>query len=957
MFPNRRSMAFFRKYLGESVAADDEAVPFAAPEMLTINDFFSRAGGLETTDRIPLLLELYSCYKRIYDRAETLDDFIFWGDVLLGDFDDADKYLADPGRLFANVSDFRSIQDNYSYLSERQRAAIDAFVSHFRSGDGRMTVDTGTDDPNVKARFLLIWNILFRLYSDFNEALMAKGMAYEGMVYRSLAERIREESAADVLRAVFPDTDSYVFVGLNALNECEKTVLRRMRDAGLAEFCWDYSGDFIKDPRNKSSFFMKDNVREFPQAPGFIADPDGVGIPEIRVVSVPSAVGQAKLLPALLAGHGPAASGDWVRTAVVLPDELLLTTVLNSIPPEIEDINVTMGYPMKGSSPYALLSAFNSLQLHLRERGGEWSFYHRQVRSVFSDSLFRRISTDEEKAVAARIRGESKYYVPRSDLAATPLLEAIFRPVALRPDVADAAQIKALQDYQSDLLELMDSRLREVGDMPGELDFIRHCMTAVNMLRSVELEVMPATYMRILDRILSGISVPFLGEPLRGLQIMGPLETRALDFDHIIILSANEGVFPHRTVSSSFIPPELRKGFGLPTYEFQDAVWAYYFYRMISRASTVCMVCDSRTDGIRPGEESRFIKQLEYHFRLPVQRFTAVSELHPVREEETIVKTEEDIAVIRSSELSATALQRYITCPAKFYYANVKRLKPEEEVAESMDSRMVGNVYHAVMQAIYMGGEAMRRDFPMKDRSFVSSAVRSPLEYVTADYLRDLLRRLDELRDRIRFLVCEEMNMQDISGRNLVLENVILQYVLRTLKRDIELMESYGTGRMKVLGLEAEYHAEFAGLRFKGYVDRIDSLREDEVRVVDYKTGHVDDKYLETDGPKASETVGKLFGDKEKDRPKVALQLFLYDLFLRGDSRFSGKEIVNSVYSVSELFTSGVRSFRVGDEFAAGMTERLHSLLHDMTDVSVPFSRTEDRDACKICDFKIICGR
>lgn len=958
IFPNRRSTAFFRKYLGETVAADPEAVPFRAPDMMAVNDFFRRAGGFEATDRIPLLLELYSCYRKLYARAESLDDFIFWGDVLLGDFDDTDKYLADPRRLFTNVADFKSIQDDFSYLSEGQREAMEAFVSHFRSGAGGPAADTGSDDPGVKARFLSIWNILYPLYTDFNKVLKSKGMAYEGIMYRSLAERMRDGSAADVLRPAFPDTELYVFVGLNALNECEKTVLRRMRDAGLAEFCWDYSGDLIRDPQNKSSFFMKDNIREFQQAPGLELDPGGVPVPDVSVVSVPSAVGQAKLLPSLLAGFGPVAAGDWVRTAIVLPDESLLSTVLNSIPPEIEDINVTMGYPMKGSAIYALLSACNSLQLHMRGHDGGWSFYHRQVRAILSDSLFLRIATDGEKELAARIRHDAKYYVPLGDLAGTPFSDAVFRPVACRPDVADPAQTRSLQDYQTELLALIDGRLRESGGMPAEQDFVKKCMTAVNMLRMVTLEVMPATYMRILDRILCGISVPFLGEPLRGLQIMGPLETRALDFENVIILSANEGVFPQRTVSSSFIPPELRRGFGLPAYEYQDSVRSYYFYRMISRASKVCLVCDSRTDGLKSGEESRFIKQLEYHFGLPLHRSVAVTELFPNHDDgRPVPKTEADAEAIRSMDLSVTALQHYITCPAKFYFADLKKLRPDEDVAESLDGRMIGNVYHAVMQALYLGGEAMRTDFPMKDRAAVAAGVKAPLEYVTRDYINDWLRREGDLRRRIRFLICEEMNMREISGRNLVIENIILEYVKRTLHRELELMDVYGTGRIRILGLEYRCRTDFCGLHFKGFLDRVDSLREGEIRVVDYKTGKVTGHDQVTDGPEAAGTVERLFGEKERDRPKIALQLFMYDMFLRGDPRFSGMEIVNSVYDVPGFFSGGIRNVPVGREFAAGVTERLGTLLGSMTDASVPFTRTEDRDACRYCDFKLICGR
>ena len=289
IFPNRRSMAFFRKALSDSlqesaVSGGVSAAPFIAPAMLTINDFFYKVYDVDTTDRIRLLVELYACYREVFPEAEPLDEFIFWGDVILSDFDDIDKYLADPEHLFANVSDFKAIQDSYSYLTENQKNAVDRFLSHFRDGSGRLTVNMDTDG-NVKVRFLRIWNVLYPLYRRFNAHLKERSMAYEGMVYRDLATRLKDIPVRDLLEPVFPGKEKFVFVGLNALNECEKVLMRKMRDAGVAEFCWDYVSRMIRHPLNKSSFFMEGNLSEFPQAFPVEA-PES--IPDIRVISVPS---------------------------------------------------------------------------------------------------------------------------------------------------------------------------------------------------------------------------------------------------------------------------------------------------------------------------------------------------------------------------------------------------------------------------------------------------------------------------------------------------------------------------------------------------------------------------------------------------------------------------------------------------------------------------------------------
>ena len=354
IFPNRRSQVFFKKYLGEAVKSLGS--PIIAPKMLTINDFFYEISGTRPTDRVSLLLELYDCYKALFPKAEPLDEFIFWGDVILGDFDDVDKYLANPSQLYTNIKEYKEIQDTYSYLTPRQREAIDRFVKHFRDS-GRLTVNLDSESPNVKERFLQIWNILLPLYNNFRDKLASKGMSYEGMTYRSLAERLRKEPVADVLSASFGDVNEYVFVGLNALNECEKTLMRKLRDAGLGAFCWDFSSKMIRDRRNNASLFMTRNLEEFGQA--FPIDEEGLPLPEVEVISVPSSVGQAKLIPSIVKDE------DY---AIVLPDESLLVPVLNSIPPEIKDINVTMGSPMRGSSFFDFMTLVSAMQMQAERR-------------------------------------------------------------------------------------------------------------------------------------------------------------------------------------------------------------------------------------------------------------------------------------------------------------------------------------------------------------------------------------------------------------------------------------------------------------------------------------------------------------------------------------------------------------------------------------------------------------
>lgn len=929
IFPNQRAKSFFKKWLCEDVAASGTG-PVVAPVMMTMNDFFYRLAGAARTDRIVLLLELFDRYCELNDKAESLDDFIFWGDVLLSDFDDVDKYLVNASGLFANVSDFKSIQDTYSYLTEEQVAAIKRFLAHFRS-EGGLTVNLKSeDDKDVKVKFLRIWDILARLYAGFNTGLKAKGYRYEGQVYREVAERAGREPVVDLLSKKVPECSRFVFVGLNALNECEKLLMSRMRDAGVAEFCWDYSGGMIRDEANKSSMFLARNVVDFPQA--FRLDPEGLPTPEVNVLSVPSGIGMTKQLPEILRRLPQDIPG--IETAIVLPDEGLLLPVLNSIPGGIRDLNVTMGYPMGASELWSLMNDIAALQMHLRCKDGRWMFYHRQVWSIFSNAVFKSVLTEEGRSIVEDIRKGVKYYIQQEELAGDPVMELIFKPVVTDASGKDPAAITAIQDYQQELLSGIGARLKSIPDMSVELDFARSCYLAIDKLRLRELPVLPATYFRLLGQLVSQISVPFHGEPLKGLQIMGPLETRALDFENVVILSCNEGMFPRRSVSSSFIPPELRKGFGLPTYEFQDAVWAYYFYRMIQRAGRVWMMFDSRTEGLKGGEESRYIKQLELHFGLSVRRFVVKAPIECGPELEDIPKTEEHLQLLRDGHLSASALQNYLSCPAKFYYASVERLKEDDEVSESLDAGSIGNVFHKTMELLYKGHDC-----------------------ITAEFLDGLLADTDRIKAVVDGQIKEQLHTFEIAGRNIIFEDVVCSYVRQVLRRDRELLDSYGTDRFRILGLEQPLKDNIGGFRFIGFADRLDSFKEGEIRIVDYKTGRVQDDDFLIDEDNAAGVVDKLFGEDNAKRPKIALQLYLYDRFISSDSRYKDLAIVNSIYQTSRLFVNEVENVALNEVFCGLMSDRLEGLLAEIRDLDRPWKHTDDEKTCEHCDFKMICGR
>ena len=961
IFPNKRAVGFFLKYLGDLSAAQRR--PIIAPACITINDFFARLGGLRPADRMAAMLTLYDCYKALKPDAEPLDEFIFWGGVILSDFAEVDKYLVEPGHIFKNVAEYRQLQDSLDYLTSEQEEALRHFLGQFR------------DSGEYKERFRRIWDILLPLYHSFNEALAAEGMATEGAIYRSIAKSLDSLAVVDLLEEGFPDVGKFVFVGLNALNECEKRVMRRMRDAGVAEFCWDFSSEEIKDGANRASFFLSRNVAEFPQA--FVPDPDGLPRPVVNVVSVPSSVGQTKLLPAILgrcrysilsnAGegsssstvslrstppiasdgplplsmprvaavseedHSPALGDDHpcgeigINTAIVLPDEGLLMNVLNSVPEGVEDVNVTMGYPIKGSEFQALMDDIAAMQQNLRERNGQVQFYHKYVWGIFSNGIIRDCLSEDGKQIVGKIRKDARYFIGRDAFRGDALLELIFRPA------------EDIPRYLKELLIGIAPLLKEQGHMQMELDFAMFYYKAANRLEGMHLEIQPRTMWRLLGQLTARASVPFKGEPLKGLQIMGPLETRALDFDNLIILSCNEGMFPRRAVAPSFIPAELRKGFGLPTYEYQDSVWAYYFYRLIQRASNVWLLFDSRTELSRSGEESRYIRQLQMLYDFDLRRYVVKAPLQDAAAAADIEKTDGDLAAMQADgfSLSVSALQNYLSCPAKFYYSKVKGLKAADEVSEALDAGMLGTVLHETMQTLY-GADKI----------------------ISKAYLEKLLSDEPYLRGLVASGIKEKLKTDEVEGRNLIFEEVIVKYVLQILKTDLARLKKAGKESFRVLGLELERWKTIGGFRFKGYIDRLDSFEDGTVRIVDYKTGKVLDTDVKISDDNASSVVDSLFEAKENSkRPKIALQLYLYDEYLEGDPLMKGKKIVNCIYQTSNIFVSMPEEVERSRQFCQLMRERVAGMLDEIRDKSVPWSRTKDIKTCEFCDFKTICGR
>ncbi len=967
IFPNRRSIVFFRKYIVDAISSKrvcagiGEPKPMILPQMYTINDFFIKSIQANLADKITLLVILYDCYKKLNEKAESLDEFVYWGDVLLGDFNDVDKYLVDPKKLFQNISDLKALQDDFSYLTPNQRQAIETFINHFKTGTLQHIPSLNSESKNVKEEFKQIWNIMLQLYEDFNRALEKKNLAYEGKIYRQLVTLIEEKSIIDILDERYPNIDSYCFVGLNALNECEKKLLKSMQRAGIAEFCWDYSSDMIKDEHNKSSLFMSQNIKDFPQAINF----DIQGLPETKfnILSVPSSYGQTKHVNQIIQELNKGKEDIGLSTAVILPDETLLMPLLNSLDTNINNINVTMGYPMSESEIYVLMSQVNELQLNIRKIGSEIYFYHKQVWNLFSNGLFKRLIEDKQEAAKsiARIKKEAKSYIHISDLRASDekLFELIFTAVLEDKKKASKEQLVLLANYQQAILTEVAIRLAQQPEMHHEIYFAKEYYGSINRLKVMDLDIIPTTYFKLLSSILFTVYVPFNGEPLKGLQIMGPLETRALDFNNIIILSTNEGIFPRRSVSSSFIPPELRKGFSLPTYEYQDAVWAYYFYRLISRAENVWMLYDSSAEGIKSGEESRYIKQLRYHYGVKLNSYISDSKTQAIPiNDDAVIKTPEIINDIKNLIYSASSIQKYINCPMQFYYSYIEKLKKQDEVVESMDFAMIGTVYHKTMQALYFSEDAMRPDVKFDQNYRANEQAMSQVDLL---YLKKWVKETDKIKQRVISFMKEELNTDVIEGGDLIVQSVIMKYVIKTIEADIKILQRARKSFFTIRGLERKINTTLYGLKFTGVIDRVDSLgTSDVIRLSDYKSGSDNPNILDiSDDKVAKKNVDLIFHEKGKIRGKhkAGLQFFIYDKLIEASDGIPLSLITNTMYAVSVFFKEDVLICPTYQNFLELMDIELSARLAELQNPNVPFERTQDVENCTFCDFKMICGR
>ncbi|GAB6011037.1 PD-(D/E)XK nuclease family protein [Viscerimonas tarda] len=940
VFPNRRAGLFFQQYLAEVANR-----PVFSPEILTISDLFTRLTDYQPADRIEMLFILYKEYIRISHSADSFDDFLFWGEMILNDFDDVDKYLADAKQLFRNIYDLKEIDAGFSFLSEEQVAAIRRFwVNFYPLGESESKKD-----------FLEMWEILFELYASLRAGLQSRGLAYEGMIFREVAEKTLAKEELNL-----PFT-KLVFVGLNGHSKSEETLLRYLQQQGIADFYFDYSSPLVKDPYNKASFFIDKNKLLFPSQ--YALEPEELTTekPVIELVGIPSSVGQAKYVHAILQhliDKGIVSNSEEAfRTALVLPDENMLLPVLYSIPQAIDRINVTMGYNLSNSSVSGLMEHIFDVQRNIRMTDGKTGFYFRFVLSVLNHKYVLNVAERESRELKQQIVRYNKVIVPYDELKIHPFLELIFKPVEHWTDISNylkailtRLQIALTQKKQgTGEEEQANARSTDI-----EREFIIEYYKTINKMEDaltrVDAEMSVDTYFRLLKKLVAGISVPFTGEPLSGLQVMGVLETRALDFDNLIILSMNEGIFPQKKATNSFIPYNLRKGFDLPTYEHQDSIFAYHFYRLINRAKRIFLLYDTRTEGLQTGEVSRYFYQLKHLYpgSFRIKENLAVYEVSSAESPAISINKEPHILdklnafTTGERSLSASAINTYLDCPLQFYFSVVEDMQEEDEIAESVESNTFGSIFHSVMEWLYKPFEG---------------------KLITSDLLHALAKNEKLLTETIErsfaknYFKTGEANAKKLTGQNFLTGEIIRRYVKQALRTDARLAPFvYIQSEKRIVWQYLLPSGKTVSL--KGFLDRIDEL-DKRTRIIDYKTGK---------GLLQYKSMEHVFDKSAKDRPKAVMQVFMYaHLYLM---EFPEKIVEPGIYYLRNLFDdkfdadviykpSFKESFRIEDfsAYRAEFKQHFDACLEEIYDPGTPFTQTPTGKACEWCNFTGICKK
>ena len=955
VFPNKRAQLFLNEHF-----ANLSQGPIWSPAYTTISDLFRMHSNLTVPDDIKLVCDLYKSFVAVTGSDETLDQFYSWGEVLLSDFDDIDKSMADTRGIFTNLCDLHSF-DSVDYLSDQQIQVLKHFFKGFDEHH----------NSKLREKFLRLWSQFGKIYDTYRQILAQQDLAYEGFLFRTVVENERIEFG----------TSTYVFIGFNALQEVERRLFKRLKGESKAEFYWDFDSYYMGgiENENEAGAQIRKFMMEFPNQ----LDNDNSeiydhlrGEKEIVFIGAPTDSMQARYVGSWLQSPSRIEAGN--RTAVVLCNEGLLPTVIHSIPSGVEEVNITTGYPLIQTAVASFITQL--MELAFFGRAGGKKYRQKYVLAVLHHP-FASYLTSRTAELCDQLLSGHRYYPSRDELSLDEGLKLLFRDLEISD--SDAGKLYDRNNVVNRwLLEILRNVAIEAQHVTRE-DPLTHeslfrAYTLINRLQSLiekgDLRVDPTTYQRLIRQVMASASVPFHGEPAVGLQVMGVLETRNLDFDHLLILSCNEGNMPKGLDTPSFIPHSIRSAFGLTTIDNKVGIYAYYFFRMIQRAKDVTIMYGNSADNKNTGEKSRFMLQLMVEARNDIKHQALATDQRPtLRERCAIQKSAEVMRRLHEKDyLSPTAINRYLRCPLQFFFNQVAGIKEPENDNGEIDNRLFGNIFHDASQYIYdeISGEKQN---PTDRTQVWKAGVRNITKQQLAGVLKNstvVERCLDRAMAEQLFKIPDGGTMPEINGLQIINRNVILHYLRQLLEIDMQLAP------FTILGLEGDVFTKIGvttseGIRFikiGGRIDRLDMVTDSEgnrrIRVVDYKTGskqaasivNVDDIFDPQNLKSHSDyylqaMLYSMIVSKSKTLNPLELPVSPALLFIQHASKENYNPILQFGKNRDKVEISDVRIYN--EAFESHLSELISHILEPQED----FEPTEDKHTCQTCPYTSICGK
>lgn len=934
VFPNKRAGLFFNEYL-----AQESESPIWSPAYVSISELFRSLSPWEVGDPVKLVCELYKIFRRETQSTETLDDFYFWGEMLISDFDDADKNKVDTDKLFSNLQDLRNIMDDYTFIDDEQEEAIRQFFQNF-------SIERRTA---LKERFISLWDVLGNIYKGFRESLASQNIAYEGMMYRHVIEHL------DVDKLPY---EKYVFVGFNVLNKVEHTLFTQLKDAGKAVFYWDYDEFYMKENRqavtHEAGEFIRRNLRDFPSPLSGELFKNLSKPKEVHYIASSTENAQARYLP------------QWIRnnlttpekeTAVVLCNEALLQPVLHSLPAEVKHVNITMGFPLSQTPVYSFLIALLELHTHgFNFKSGRYTF--QSVVTLLKHPYTRQL-TGQAELLEKELTRNNRFYPLPGELGKDEFLTRLFTPLSGNLNLC----IRLSETLQQ-VAGIYQANTSGTEDTDAFNQLYRESLfkayTTINRFRTLieedELTVQSETFRRLLVKVLSATNIPFHGEPAIGMQVMGVLETRNLDFRHLVLLSVNEGQLPKSGGDSSFIPYNLRKAFGMTTIEHKIAVYAYYFYRLLQRAERITLMYNTSSDGLNRGEWSRFMLQFLIEWPHPITRqFLEAGQSPQGTSSITVEKTPDvmrqmqslfDVRANPKAKFSPSALNYYLDCPLKFYYRYVAGLSAPDEVSAEIDSATFGSIFHYAAEHIY-------KDLTTHGKVINKEALETLLrnEVKLQDYVDTAFKKL--------FFNVPQNEKPEYNGVQLINSAVIARYLKQLLQNDLRYAPfTFIASEMEVdEPIDIQTPKGVIKSRIGGIIDRMDS-KDGTLRIVDYKTGG------DADTPPHVESL--FIPDKK--RSNYVFQTFLYAAIMcrKQPTMKIAPALLYIHRAATETYSPVIQmgeprkpkeAVEDFSKYEKEYRERLQGLLEEIFNPEKSFTQTEIIEKCTYCDFKALCKR